>query len=343
MQKKFYLRAVFAILATVSLSLFGLRGFAHADTYAGSCYDATSDTFTCYDPATIEPETIPLWGPSWQQATVTYEILQSHGVTPQAISAVERAVAGWNAAIATITNTDFLVSPNPGETAQIVIRPKAGGGSVQGQALASTDADGFFTGCKVNVSGKAFGSTNDTHTVESIALQEIGHCLGLLHSENSSDVMYGYVQSPANTWISYCDLDAWQAVMAWMFNSTPVPALPSVDSVSCGSSSPTNGLPENVDVSTDKTSYVDHERVNITVHVDDGTDPVSGAAVTVTLTTAKGRQLSGNATTDGSGDASLYYDVKKGRDGAGTYRLTAEACKSGTCAESVGETTFEVN
>lgn len=109
--------------------------------------------------------------------------------------------------------------------------------------------------CKVNVSGKAFGLTNPDETVWSIALQEIGHALGLLHVEGSAapdDVMYGTLRNPPNTRISFCDLDAWAAVMAWLLQGT-APALPSVPSVSCGTAPPgSDAEPAAVAVQTDK-------------------------------------------------------------------------------------------
>ena len=53
---------------------------------------------------------------------------------------------------------------------------------VQGQAQCKSEGDSF-TNWKVNVSRKAFGLTNPGDTVLSIALQEIGHALGLLHAD----------------------------------------------------------------------------------------------------------------------------------------------------------------
>ena len=55
-----------------------------------------------------------------------------------------------------------------------------------------------------------------------------------------------------------------------------------------------------------------------------------GALVTVALKTASGRMLSGSAFSNGSGEATLTYKVKAGRDGRGTYIVTAESC-DGNC------------
>ena len=217
---------------------------------------------------------------------------------------------------------------------------------VQGQALAKTDNLGFFIDCKVNVSGKAFGANNPDDTVLSIALQEIGHCLGLLHADNSDDVMFGTLQDPPNTQISFCDLDGWAEVMAWLLTGGGIPALPTVNSVSCGETpgggGATSGDPATVMVETDKGSYSNRETVNIAVTVTDGSaNPIAGAEVSVTLTTANGRRLSGSGGTDQGGIAKFTYKVNAKRDGIGEYTVGAEACNNGTCA--TGETSsFQV-
>lgn len=73
-------------------------------------------------------------------------------------------------------------------------------------------------------------------------------------------------------------------------------------SITVGDPPPTPVL--SVAVTTNE-SYVNKENVQIKVTVTDGTNPVSGAAVRVVLTTASGRKLAGNATTNGSGAATL--------------------------------------
>lgn len=211
--------ATIRISIALLLAVTGVPGVALADHYA---------------PAVVEPVTIPLWGPTWTVDSVTVSVSAGKGVSPAAVDEVWGAIDDWNHAIGTVAGAPFpfLVPAAPGTTAQVIIKVKAGGGMVQGQALAGIDLNGFFTSCKVNVSGKAFGLTNSGTAVRSIALQEIGHCLGLLHADNSDDVMFGTLQNPPNTVISFCDLEAWAAVMEWLLTGAP-PARPSVSSVSC--------------------------------------------------------------------------------------------------------------
>jgi hypothetical protein len=207
------------ISITLLLGLIGVPGVAVADHYS---------------PAIVEPVTIPLWGPTWTVASVSVSVSAGKGVTSTAVGEVWAAIDDWNHAIGAVIGAPFpfLVPSAPGTTAQLIVKVKAGGGMVQGQALAGIDVNGFFRSCKVNVSGRAFGLTNSGPAVRSIALQELGHCLGLLHADNSDDVMFGTLQNPPNTVISVCDLDAWAAVMEWLLTSAQ-PARPSVSSVSC--------------------------------------------------------------------------------------------------------------
>lgn len=331
MGKKFLQLALISAIA-LGLSLVGFKGLVLAHHYV---------------PATVEPVTIPLWGPTWDHSPVTVSVDAGRGVTQAAIDQVWQAIDDWNHAIATNGGAplSFLVPPFEGEKAEIIIKVKSGGGMVQGQALAKTDNLGFFIDCKVNVSGKAFGANNPDDMVRSIALQEIGHCLGLLHADNSDDVMFGALQDPPNTQISFCDLDGWAEVMAWLLTGGGIPALPTVNSVFCGETpgggGATSGDPATVMVETDEGPYSNRETVNITVTVTDGSaNPIAGAEVSVTLTTANGRRLSGSGGTDQGGIAKFTYKVNAKRDGIGEYTVTAEACNNGKCA--TGETSFQV-
>ena len=94
-------------------------------------------------------------------------------------------------------------------------------------------------------------------------------------------------------------------------------------------------------LTTDKPSYVNRETVTITVTVTDGTDPVPGAAVSRVVTTASGRTLSADGTTDGNGVATFTYKVNKKRDGIGTYTVDAAASVDGFDS-GAGSTAFEV-
>src|SRR6266568_877583 len=92
---------------------------------------------------------------------------------------------------------------------------------------------------------------------------------------------------------------------------------------------------------TGGSSYVSGNRVNFTATVTDGVNPVSGAAATLALVTASGRQVNFNATTDSNGIARFQYKINSSRDGLGTYTATVTGSNSGYNSGS-GSATFTV-
>ena len=92
---------------------------------------------------------------------------------------------------------------------------------------------------------------------------------------------------------------------------------------------------------TDKSSYVNGNRVNFTSTVTDGVNRISGAAARLSLVTANGRQVIYNATTDGNGIAKFQYKISSSRDGVGTFTATVTGSKSGYNSGS-GSATFAV-
>jgi len=84
-----------------------------------------------------------------------------------------------------------------------------------------------------------------------------------------------------------------------------------------------------VSVSTDKSSYSNHETAYITVNVTDGSAPVAGASVTVRITTPKGTVYSGTSSTNSSGQVTFNFNVNTKKDGSGTYSVEATATASG--------------
>jgi len=133
------------------------------------------------DLITIEPNTIPLWGPTWCQTEITYRIDNAEKITPEALTELEAGIQSW----VDHSPTGFTITKvSAGDPADVIIKFKKGGGRVQGQALQQSDSNGCFTSVKISVSGKAFGRDSPSGQVESISAQEFGHGLGLLHSDN---------------------------------------------------------------------------------------------------------------------------------------------------------------
>jgi len=270
-----------------------------------------------HDLLSEEPEnnTIPLWGPKWCQQTVTWRIDNFEKITESAQEEMSAGILTWKHNNPTDITLEEFEPGDPGSP-DIVIKFKKGGGRVQGHALQQND-NGCFTSVKITVSGKAFGRDNPGEQVKSILMQEFGHGLGLLHSDNKKDVMYGTVQSPPNVLLSQCDLDAWSAVQE--DGSTEV-----CNETDSGEG-PGSGTPTSIDITNGhdhvnqgkNDSYQNRDRVHIFVDTD-----VSGASVHVVIEAPKSL-LSGDTTTDEKGVAHIHYKVNAGRDGKGEYHIFA--------------------
>ncbi|MBA2363004.1 MAG: S8 family serine peptidase, partial [Chloroflexia bacterium] len=83
-----------------------------------------------------------------------------------------------------------------------------------------------------------------------------------------------------------------------------------------------------VTVTTNKPAYSFGETATITVRVSDGVDAVSGATVSLSVRTPKGKTSTYSGTTNADGTASFPYTPMLKRDGAGTYTASGTASKT---------------
>jgi subtilisin family serine protease len=110
--------------------------------------------------------------------------------------------------------------------------------------------------------------------------------------------------------------------------------------ITVGTSPPPPTL--SVSVTTDRSSYSSFQIARLTIVVTDGVDPVEGANVHLTITTANGTQFSGDKTTDAGGVTNFSLFIFSPFFGAGTYTAEATAQKQGFPDSASGSTTFEV-
>ena len=163
------------------------------------------------------------WGPANQdpgvrRIEVTYRVTANGNLPPAAVTAVNDAVAAWEAAIDGREGGEWdfdLVSftGSARDKPDIDIRLKKGGGLIAGQALSKFDRDGFRIQTKITISGSFLGTANLAETIEEIAMHELGHALSLGHHTNQNDLMgttVGHVNGSPILAISVCDLNGFE-------------------------------------------------------------------------------------------------------------------------------------
>jgi len=183
----------------------------------------------------VEAETLDLLGVGWKKSEVTVLIKAAGGVTSQAIEDVIAAIDDWNFVLRGINGAPQLVLVSGVKKADITFQIKGGGGVTLGSAGSRTSSPFSceLNSASIQLSGKAFGEAFSSIGTQNVARHEIGHALGLGHSNDFNDLMFPTFESSEflgaeDIPISQCDRNGLRAIYPLPTACSAIP-----DSVSC--------------------------------------------------------------------------------------------------------------
>jgi predicted Zn-dependent protease len=187
------------------------------------------------------------WGEKLAHGILTYKIIGGDEVAQQA---VRNAIKQWNIKLKSIEiievsegniNADIEVIFNSkaqkidngvsvvASTAGHIIRNAV----TAGQSINNFDENGFITNVQIIISRSAFGNTFSSNKIEQLTEHEIGHALGLGHTNFNDDLMSVIVNDKTGS-ISKCDINAVLKANEWkLLDSSSTPYNPQVDHVYC--------------------------------------------------------------------------------------------------------------
>jgi hypothetical protein len=190
-------------------------------------------TTSSYSIALIAP-----WGDAAYDGStisVRYTISASPGVPASAVSDVRTAIGNWNSCLNGSSGCGGIVTSggkwrfvSSASSPLVTITIKKGGGVIAGSTKLRFDATGFIKGARLQISGSSFGRSHTDAIITEIATHELGHVVGLGHSNDPSDLMYPTLNRVSA--FGSCEVHGVDALYGWLGGA---PAQPSQSSVSC--------------------------------------------------------------------------------------------------------------
>ena len=244
---------IFVLIASVSLPYL-----LFPDQYIMAAHSSSSSSSSSSSKHKAKgDDTIQIccsWGNQIADGILTYRITDEGN--SKVVKAVHQAVDEWNSKFTNIQLQEITDSNTPADieintnskapqVAHSTIRTNDGHTIsdrkniklVQpGEAQTSFDASGLITHVDMTISTKALGNSIGSSELESIAKHEIGHALGIGHTDFVADLM-SPVLTGSNTDISQCDINAIEEANQWKLkevsNTDNNPHPPSLQFLRC--------------------------------------------------------------------------------------------------------------
>ena len=152
------------------------------------------------------------WGSELKDGILTYNIKKGNNNNLEKI--VDLAFSEWEKKLD--NSIQFKNVKDNDAAADIEIKFKKGNINKGGDAEIYFDRNGFIDYVKILVSKTSNGTELNQTMLEHLTKHEIGHALGLGHSQFPNSIMYPVVNEVVTT-ISICEIDAVKDANNWKF------------------------------------------------------------------------------------------------------------------------------